>query len=257
MTMPNNHDHAYNSKILLRESQEYEETDQLLCPSDFVAKTFLERGFAPKKLVRHQYGFNELQYYPSSEKTRETRRGLTALFVGECRPRKGLHYALEAWLLSSASRLGTFLIAGVCIPGYAEKIAGYLTHPSVRLLGHRNDIPELMRTADILVLPSVEEGSALVTYEARGSGCVLLVSDAAGAICHHLENALVHRVSDVQTLAGHFEMLHNDRALLGRLRRTSLQTSMDLTWTNSAKVLINAYRLLVEGMSNQVSSGKV
>ena len=58
-----------------------------------------------------------------------------------------------------------------------------LAHPSVRVLGQRNDVPELMRQSDIFVLPSIEEGSALVTSEARGSGCVLLVSDAAGAVC--------------------------------------------------------------------------
>ena len=34
----------------------------------------------------------------------------------------------------------------------------------------------------VLVLPSIEEDSALVTYVARASGCVLLVSDAAGAM---------------------------------------------------------------------------
>jgi glycosyltransferase involved in cell wall biosynthesis len=58
-----------------------------------------------------------------------------------------------------------------------------LSHPSVRVLGHRNDVPELMRKSDILVLPSIEEGSALVAAEARGSGCALLVSEAAGAVC--------------------------------------------------------------------------
>ena len=43
-----------------------------------------------------------------------------------------------------------------------------LAHPSVQVLGHRTDVPELMRNSDILVLPSIEEGSALVTSEARG-----------------------------------------------------------------------------------------
>ena len=88
---------------------------------------------------------------------------------------------------------GTFLIAGEFLPDYAEKLAPMLAHPSVQVLGHRNDVPELMRKSDILVLPSIEEGSALVTSEARGSGCVLLVSEAAGAICKHMENALVHQ----------------------------------------------------------------
>ncbi len=45
------------------------------------------------------------------------------IFVGVCAVRKGLHYALEAWLRSPASKDGTFLIAGGFLPDYQEKLA--------------------------------------------------------------------------------------------------------------------------------------
>src|ERR1019366_8467072 len=109
-------------------------------------------------------------------------------------------------------------------------------------LGHRNDVPELMRKSDILVLPSIEEGSALVTSDARGCGCVLLVSEAAGAICKHNENALVHRPGDVTTLARHMSQLHEDRALLERLRVASLSTVNELTWDTAGERLLQVYR---------------
>ena len=66
----------------------------------------------------------------------------------------------------------------------------------------------------MFVLPSIEEGSALVTSEARGCGCVILVSEVAGAVCHHDENALIHRVGDVEALTRHITSLHADRDLL-------------------------------------------
>jgi len=156
--------------------------------------------------------------------------------------RKGLHYALEAWLRSPASEGGTFLIAGEFLPAYQEKLASMLAHPSMKVLGHRNDVPELMRKSDILVLPTLEEGSALVTSEARGSGCVLLVSEAAGAICRHMENALVHSVGDVAALTQHFTMLQEDRALLERLRAASLATISELTWDAAGVKLLEVYR---------------
>src|SRR6202041_3576425 len=102
----------------------------------------------------------------------------------------------------------------------------------------RNDIPQLMRESDALVLPSIEEGSALVTSEARGSGCVLLVSEAAGAICKNMENALVHRAGDVSALTQHLTMLDEDRELLGRLRRSSLKTAPDITWAAAGARLL-------------------
>ena len=46
-------------------------------------------------------------------------------------------------------------------------------------------------------LASLTEGSALVTFEAQGSGCVLCVSDAAGADCRPGLDALVHPAGDV------------------------------------------------------------
>jgi len=112
------------------------------------------------------------------------------LFVGVCAVRKGLHFALEAWLRSPASKDGAFLIAGEFLPAYQEKLAPMLAHPSVKVLGHRNDVPELMRKSDILILPSIEEGFGLVIAEAIGSGCVPLASEACTEICNNVKMGL-------------------------------------------------------------------
>jgi glycosyltransferase involved in cell wall biosynthesis len=252
VTLPPDHEHAYNAEKLRKEEEEYALADKLLCPSDFVMRTFLDRGYPAAKLVRHQYGFDEKTFHPSSE-PRNPKQGLTMLFVGGGAPRKGVHYALEAWLKSSASQGGTFLIAGEFLPDYAEKLKLMLQHRSVRVLGHRNDVRELMRQSDILVLPSIEEGSALVTSEARGSGCVLVVSEAAGAICRHMENALVHKVGDVSALVQHITLLHEDRAVLERLRAASLATVSELTWSAAGQVLLKAYRETIAAHSAAAS----
>jgi len=239
--LPPDHEHSYKEDVLIKEEAEYELATQLLCPSDFVARSFLDQGFVREKLARHQYGFDDQVYYPDQGEHQE-RTGLTMLFVGGCAPRKGVHYALEAWLKSAASNEGKFMIAGEFVPGYAEKLASMLSHPSVQVLGHRTDIPQLMRQSDILVLSSLEEGSALVTSEARGSGCVLLVSEAAGAICEHMENALVHRVGDVSELTQHINLLQGDRKLLQRLRENSLRRVPEITWTAAGVKLLDVYR---------------
>jgi glycosyltransferase involved in cell wall biosynthesis len=245
VALPPDHEHAYKEDVLLKEELEYKLATRLLCPSDFVANSFLERGFTRQHIARHIYGFDGDVYRPNGA-LRKKNAGLMMLFAGVCAVRKGVHFALEAWLQSPAHLTGTFMIAGEFLPAYQEKLRPLLSHPSVHVLGHRNDISELMRSSDVLVLPSIEEGSALVTSEARGSGCVLLVSDAAGAICKHGENALVHHVGDVAALAQHITMLHGDRALLERLRETSLRTTKDITWTAAGKILLDVYRETIE-----------
>jgi glycosyltransferase involved in cell wall biosynthesis len=164
------------------------------------------------------------------------------LSVGVCAVRKGLHYALEAWLRSPASKDGTFLIAGEFLPAYQEKLAPMLAHPSVKVLGHRNDVPELVRKSDILVLPSIEEGFGLVITEAMGSGCVPLASEACTEICDHMKTGLMHRVGDVDALTQHITMLHEDRALLEKLRAAGLAAAPGVTWTAAGRILLDVYR---------------
>lgn len=250
VALPAGHDHEFNSDHLEHEEAEYGECDFLLCPSDFVSRTFVENGIPQSKIIRHQYGYDERSFLPEARSTEG--RGLVMLYAGVCEPRKGLHYALESWLASGAAESGTFLICGNFIPGYGERLASMLSHPSVKVLGHRTDLPELMRKADLFVLSSIEEGSALVTYEARGSGCVLLVSDAAGAMCRHMDNALVHPGRDVKALTAHIKLVNSDRELLARLREKSLETASEITWSAAGWKLYHSYREAMRRFGNSV-----
>jgi glycosyltransferase involved in cell wall biosynthesis len=240
VALPPRHEHAYQPDILRREEEEYRLADRLLCPSDFTVRTFLDQGFPPERLARHIYGYDEKTYYRNG--TRAEHSGLRMLFVGVCAVRKGLHYALEAWLASPASKDGTFLIAGPFLPAYREKLSSMLSHRSVHVLGYRTDVPQLMRTSDILVLPSIEEGFGLVCTEGMASGCVPLVSHACTDICKHGVNALVHSVGDVAALESHITMLHNDRKLLEKLSAGGLETLPHITWTAAGQRLLEVYR---------------
>lgn len=242
--LPPGYEHAFNADVLRREEQEYELAFRLLCPSEFTRRTFVDKGFSPTKLARHTYGFDPEQFYPDFSK-RDEKAGLEVLFVGVCAVRKGLHFALEAWLRSPASRDGTFLIAGDFLPEYRQKLSAMLSHPSVKVLGPRNDVPTLMRKSDMLVLPSIEEGFGLVIAEAIGSGCVPLASDACTDVCKHMENGLVHRVGDVDTLTQQITLLHEDRALLRRLRTGSLEMAHTITWAAAGVKLLDIYHDVV------------
>jgi glycosyltransferase involved in cell wall biosynthesis len=239
--LPPGHESAFSEDVLRVEEEEFRLAGRLLCPSDFVVQTFRDRGFASDKLARHIYGYDETTYFPPTG-VRPEGRGLNMLFVGVCAVRKGVHYALEAWLNSPAHREGTFTIAGEFLPDYQEKLKDMLSHPSVRVLGHRNDVPELMRQSDILVLPSLEEGFGLVCTEAMGSGCVPLVSDACTDICKHMENALVHHVGDIRTLTEQITLLHENRVLLSQLRANGLSKLDELTWDAAGRKLLDVYR---------------
>jgi glycosyltransferase involved in cell wall biosynthesis len=231
--------HAFNAGRLAHEEREYAAADGLLCPSEFVASTFRERGFSEDRLLRHHYGFDPAHFSPPLR--RDGAHPFSVAFVGRGEPRKGLHTALQAWLRSGCADSGRFVIAGVIEPGYRKLLEPLLTHPSVVELGHVPEPADVMRECDALVLSSVEEGSALVTYEARASGCVLLVSDRTGALCRHEHDALVHAAGDENTLREHMTRLCGEPATLARLRDASLAGLRDLTWSAAARALLDAY----------------
>lgn len=239
LPLPHTHSHAFNSERLRREEAEYAIADRLLCPSDFVARTFLERGFAPGQIARHQYGYDPRNFRCNGSKRNDPR--FTALFVGRCEPRKGLHFALQAWEASGAGDNGRFLICGEFVPGYRKLLSRWLDGPSVSVSGFTDDVSRMMCEADVLVLPSIEEGSALVTYEARGAGCVVLASDAAGAVGGECSGVLLHPVGDTKHLAQQLTLLSSNREELQRLRHETRAASAGLTWEAAAQVLCEIY----------------
>jgi glycosyltransferase involved in cell wall biosynthesis len=232
--------HATDLNRLAREEREYAAATALLCPSDFVARTHRERGTPPEKLLRHRYGYDPARFPLGAP--RPEGRPFTALFVGRIEPRKGLHTALAAWIAAGlAETEARFVAAGSVDAGYDTVLAPLMRAAKLEHLGHHPDPGALMREADVLVLPSMEEGSALVSYEARGSGCVLVVSDHSGAHCADGVDALVHRAGDVAALTEHLRALADQPERLARLREASVAGIGELTWTAAAHALAAAY----------------
>ncbi len=247
--IPKSHYAGSNPKKLLREEQEFALAETLLCPSDFVVKTFEDQGYPRSKMVRHRYGYDPLLFYQACKTgPRDANRQdmLRLAYIGECSPLKGLHLALRAWIESGAAEHGRFLICGRILPGYRKVVEKYLSHPNVSYLGFTASVPDVLRSCDALVLPSLAEGSALVTYEARACGSALLVSDAAGAVCEHMGDGLVHKAGDWKDLSRHIALLAGDHGLLERLRSNSVAGAAELTWDKASERLVGIYSSLLQ-----------
>jgi len=239
MTASPGHSHTFDSRALRREEHEYDLSRFLLVPSEYSLRTFLDRGVPAEKLVLHRYGYDPQRFSPPE--SRGDDRPFTAIFVGRCEPRKGLHYALRAWHESGIAETGRFVVCGAFEPGYREALGSLLDHPSVELRGFVDDPAALMRNSDILLFPSVEEGSALVAYEAQACGCVPIVSEATGARVRDGLDGLVHAPRDVATLTRHVRRASREPEWLAQLRRATIEASHDLTWAAAAEELVAAY----------------
>jgi glycosyltransferase involved in cell wall biosynthesis len=240
VALPQGHSHAANPRVLAKEEAEYRAATAVLVPSDYARTQFLVEGFPAERLLQHRYGCDLERFPPRAE--RRAPGPFRAVFLGRGDPTKGLHIALDAWQRAALPD-AEFLIAGTVLPGYERALASRLGLPGVRRLGFVDDVPSLLGRADVLLLPSWTEGSALVTMEAQASGCVPLVSTASGALGVPGVDFLEHSVGAVDELAGQLRALAGDGERLAALSHRGTERREFLSWDTAAGALLECYRV--------------
>ena len=253
VTLPTQNSHASSIARLALEEREFAAADYLLAPSRFVLDSFVDRGFDPAVVVRHAYGHDPARFTPPAPADRP--RPFTAVFVGRGEPAKGLHFALDAWLRSSASRDGRFLILGRLLPAYERALADRLADPSVEVLGFVDDVASVLAGCDVLIFPTYTEGSALVTFEAMAMGVVPLVSDAAGAPIADGIDGFRHAVGDVDALVRQLDLLTGTRGTLAAMRAAAVAASGRQTWDDGGRRLLEAYRTALASRARTGGAG--
>lgn len=117
----------------------------------------------------------------------------------------------------------------------------------VVLLGHRDDVPALLDSADVFVLSSRYEGAAGSVIEAMRAGLPIVSTDVAGlrGILHDGDNAVVVPVGDPQALATGIARVLDDSELAGRLGAGARTTFEDrFTLDRAVQGLHELYRTL-------------
>jgi len=133
-----------------------------------------------------------------------------------------------ARLLREAGVVAEFWMAGAPDPGNPRCIPqtvvdGWAREGVIRWLGHRDDMPELLRQADIAVLPSYHEGLPMSLLEAAATGLPLVATDIPGCrpIVKDGENGFLVPIRNAAALAAAVARLIRDPSLRRRMGRAS------------------------------------
>ena len=158
-----------------------------------------------------------------ARRTPDTGVPLRILFLGNLLERKGLSDLLAAFarMQTPVSRWSAVIAGGGDIEGYKAKAAalGLGAHVSFFGWARQEQAAELQAQADVLVLPSYDEGLPLVILEAMANG-VAVVCTPVGEIPHTLtdgQNALFVPPGDVDAIAAALDRLLGDPGLRRRL----------------------------------------
>jgi len=159
-----------------------DDVDHVLAPSRYVAESFLSRGFSPEQVTRVIYPVDLGTFLPDP-RPRPPERPLTLINTGGVNLRKGTPYLLDAFRrirkqVPDARLLLTDLVSDnmrPLLPRYSDlPIEWAPPLPHARLA-------ERLRSADVFLHPSLEEGLVRTALEAMASGLPVVLTPHCGA----------------------------------------------------------------------------
>jgi glycosyltransferase involved in cell wall biosynthesis len=154
---------------------DYAAADIVSIPSLFVRDTFIKQGFPEDRLLHSPYGVDLKQFRPGLGSGSTPR----VAFAGALGVRKGVGYLLEGFRRAELRGSELWLIGGRTRE--SGQLLGDLDD-NVRLWGHvpQGRLAELYGQCSAFVLPSVEEGLALVQAQALACGLPLICTTNTG-----------------------------------------------------------------------------
>ncbi len=142
-------------------------------------------------------------------------------------------YAVAAGLLRDRGVPVDLLLAGDPDPGNPAAVPeatvrAWVSDGLMQWLGHVDDMPTLLRSVDIVALPSYREGLPKGLIEAAASGCALVATDVPGCrkVVEHQVDGLRVPVRDGVALAAAIERLVGDSDLRVRLAGAARQKAI-------------------------------
>jgi glycosyltransferase involved in cell wall biosynthesis len=144
---------------------------------------WLALGVPPARITRMASGVDTERFRPGPS-TWEGRLPARprVLFTGRLHPQKNLGVLVDAWPTVHSQTGAALILAGEGPERAAltQKIQEKGLSDCVRLLGAVEDVADLLRAADLFVLPSVAEGMSNSLLEAMATALPIVVSNIGG-----------------------------------------------------------------------------
>jgi starch synthase len=233
---------------LARKDEELRLARRIIVPSTFVRRTL--------ELAPSLGGPVDLAPYggpPAIEQLpdRTSNGPLRILFVGQLSQRKGLSDLFEA-----VAPLGTAVVLTMIGRKTSQECrpldAALSHHRWISSLPH-DELLEEMGRHDVLVLPSLFEGFALVILEAMSRGLTVIATPNTGAsdIITDGDNGFIVPIRDPAAIQERIERVLDDRERLESMQQEALSTARRHTWAQHRSRICEVVR---DAISDEPSS---
>lgn len=238
------------NQTIRKEIMEYNTAKVISIPSNFCLNSFLHEGTQSKKLFVNPYGvghyFNPILNSGSSS--------TTFLYLGKLSIQKGVHLLLRSieTLLSEGLNFN-FLLIGQMETEISKIIsAEILQSNKVTFLGHIDHykLNELIGGCDVGVIPSIQDGFAMVVPQILKVGLPVIVSKNAGAeqIIKQNENGWVIEPK-IEEITDQLKWCIKNHQILKIMRTSMIKIDQadDLSWDKYGIRYINFLKDKIHG----------
>jgi len=213
--------------LFVLEREEIEHADQVIVASDFTRRSLATSGYRTDNVVEVPYGIDHARFFPVANVRSIRPKRLTVLYAGNVELVKGIPYLLQAIGRLDSNNVDV-LIAG------PTNLSHDLLKPfqnRVRFLGPvpRQRMPDLFRSADLFVLPTLGEGFGVVQIEALASGVPVITTPNCGAVVRDGIDGHIVPIRDADAIAHWLDHYASNPAALAPLRANALERAASYT----------------------------
>ena len=222
---------------LERKTEELDLADVVICPSKFVYDSLPITTYQTKKCIIAEFGSPEILV--QTQKSRDITSPLRLLFAGSMTQRKGLADLFAAVKLLNRADVELVVMGSLLMPMafYRDQLPNFTYEPT----RPHQAVLQLMQTCDILILPSIVEGRALVQQEAMSCGLPLIVTANAGGedLIDEGKTGFLVPIRSPQKIAEKIDWFADNRRMLGDMSNLARQKAAQVTWSNYRREIVN------------------
>ncbi len=239
-------------QLIARERREWELADLILCGSEYVIDSLAEVGVPRAKCRVLRWGYSG----PSVETDRSQRNGpLNVLIAGTVELRKGVQYALQAAQIL-ADPAYHFRFVGPSRTNarvFEKQLLDPISGTTYRIHGPvpRTEMTHEYQNADVLLHPSLAEGSANVCYEAMAHGLPVVATPNAGSAVTHGVDGFIIPIRDPKAIADALRTLRDNPSLRQAMSAAARQRAATLTLAEYERALVSALSPKSPGAAQQ------
>ncbi|MCA1645063.1 MAG: glycosyltransferase family 4 protein [Chloroflexi bacterium] len=241
-----------------------ENVDRLICVSRAAHEGFVAAGIPAKTMRVVRNGI--LVRLPDADRLEVRHRlgvpvdACIVLTVARFEPQKGYGHLLGAVAHVLAANPSTHFVwvgNGSRHSELCERVRAQGLDAHVHLVGHRDDVPELMRAADLLVLPSLFEGLPLVVLEAMAAGLPVVATRVSGtteALEDGVSGRLVAPADSAALALGVLEAIERPPLVAGWAKAAQERVEREFSAARMAREVANIY---AEALASARTSGQL